>query len=883
MDGCPPVSMLREPIAQDHLALCSECREKLAALDLLDAPETADEAKALDRLTRDPAAVLAAVQLRAGRDGLRLRRRPSWAWAGAIAAAAAVVAAFVVARRPADPAEVLRDLQGPARPLEVALSDVPWQPYQPRRGPRAADFDRALGKLLDQKRPEAERALAMLYLLRGEPGDAARADQALAQAGDSAEAENDRGAAAFARGNLLSALDHFTRAKAHFNRGVTLEKLGLHARAQEAFAQAGPGPWASEPRPPPRAAPPPSGRREAYVALLAAGTPQELSSAEQRARDFPDLLALSRKLQPPELPEHAKLYALYRSLRDKAVSSADAREVEDFARLPRVQMDPLLWAPALQLVAYVHGARGEWRAVQKIDASIAGACRVRGCSMTNEAIALDELADGALRDGDYAAAARLQDRAESLLRTTGDPLPLAELHRKRASLLAEQNRHEEAAHAIAQALPELAAVATDARGIGALAAAALEAAQISKRDERFAEAELAEAALQIARLAGNRDLEVDALAMLARNAADRGEDARDRLRTGIARLTEAHHPAAPLWRLLGDAQLARGDAQGALASAEQGLASLSGDEWAGVQLHLVRARALRKLGRDPGADLAQALETAAKDPDFDESADLLGELALSARTADDLALPLDKLRAADLGVPSAGPGWSAKLPRGTCVDVIVGKVEKMAGVDCAETWTFASDFRAAPLQVTSLSRFLAPDPPQPRSALFVTAQTTGDVAAVATALPGADRELSSLRSFASVTELSGERATPDEALRLAPGRDLLHFAVHGFGFLQLAGEGGRLSARDIAQAKLPHARVVLSSCESDAPGPRGVAWAFARAGAAEIAAARGDVDDAAAARWSQAFYAALARGAPFAQAAREAEKDGSAARFVVLK
>ncbi len=108
--------------------------------------------------------------------------------------------------------------------------------------------------------------------------------------------------------------------------------------------------------------------------------------------------------------------------------------------------------------------------------------------------------------------------------------------------------------------------------------------------------------------------------------------------------------------------------------------------------------------------------------------------------------------------------------------------------------------------------------------------------------------------------------------------------MHGFGgaFLQLAGEGGRLAARDIARAHLaPQARVVLSACEAGAPGPRGVAWAFARAGAAVVAAPRGEIDDSAAARWSGKFYATLGRGKTFAQAAREARLDGP--RFVVVK
>jgi len=52
--------------------------------------------------------------------------------------------------------------------------------------------------------------------------------------------------------------------------------------------------------------------------------------------------------------------------------AAEVKEVEDFARF--VALDPALWAPALQLAAYLHAARGEWRAAQRYDASIASGC-----------------------------------------------------------------------------------------------------------------------------------------------------------------------------------------------------------------------------------------------------------------------------------------------------------------------------------------------------------------------------------------------------------------------------------------------------------------------------------------------------------------------------
>ena len=87
--------------------------------------------------------------------------------------------------------------------------------------------------------------------------------------------------------------------------------------------------------------------------------------------------------------------------------------------------------------------------------------------------------------------------------------------------------------------------------------------------------------------------------------------------------------------------------------------------------------------------------------------------------------------------------------------------------------------------------------------------------------------------------------------------------------------------REVAQLRLqPGARVVLSACRAGAPAPRGLAFAFARAGAAVVAAARDDVDDAAAARWSEKFYGALGRGLSFVRANRAAQDE---ARFLVVK
>ena len=51
----------------------------------------------------------------------------------------------------------------------------------------------------------------------------------------------------------------------------------------------------------------------------------------------------------------------------------------------------------------------------------------------------------------------------------------------------------------------------------------------------------------------------------------------------------------------------------------------------------------------------------------------------------------------------------------------------------------------------------------------------------------------------------------------------------------------------------------------------------------ELYSAREKVDDAAAAGWSERFYAALGRGLPFARAAREAGEGDRSPRFIVVK
>ena len=921
---------LKRGEGQAHLAQCEECRALREWLE----PESDEARAALDGATRSPAALLAAAQLRAGPGALKLRAGIPWR---AVAAVAAAVLLVVLLR----PREVAL-LDERARPLEVAFAEQPWAPYQPQRGaPDEARFDRALRRLLEAQEkgaPGASRKLAMLFLLRGGQGDAARADQALERAGAGPDVDNDRGVARFARGDFAAALEQFDRAlaadpahsSARFNRALALDRLGLGALAAAAFDALGDSAWGREGRERAarirsRAPAQPAGRGPIVRALLSAGTLAEVAAVQKQLGHLPagfgqDLSTLAARLArftPLQLDEHKRLFGVWAELRGRIVAGkAQPAEAEELSRLRAVVSDPVLWAPALQLAGYAHAARGEWRAAQRFDASLAQACPARGCPVETQAIALDELADLAARDADFASAHALQAKAEALFASVDAELQLAELHRKRAALLLEERRRDEAAESAQLAVRELSGQGGEARG--ALGLALLQAAEIAgTRGQPHAAAELGAGALQLARELGDAGLESSAAAVLA-ESEPRG--ARELLEREVRALEQAGQAAsaAALRAPLAEVLLKEGNAEGALAASSAGAAAWGSDQ---VRLALAHARALVELKRtdEARAELAAALRQTAQatrgaaDPAaaIPAAAFEAARVLASMQSGEAALLPLELLRSAMVGAAAAEPGWSAGLPDGACV-LGAGQLVRRGGSaplaaplgagaaatasadpaldGCAELWLFGADAPASwrgPLgTVTSLARLLAPEPPAPRGALFVSAQAAGDAAGAAVALPGAAQELAALRAQGQVIELSGARSTPELVQELSAAQPLLHFAVHGFdgaagGFLQLAGPQGRFGAHEISGLRLqPHARVVLSACEAAAPGPRGVAWAFARAGALEIAAAQGKVDDAAAARWSAKFYAALGRGLNFVRAAHEASPE---ANFTVLK
>ena len=995
----------REPAARAQILLhaegCTRCRPVVDALLAFNEPETIGERRDLQRFAAAPAEILQRTLRTPERSigtperGVGILRGRRWlAPAGGIAAVAA--AAAVLLWPAPDPESALTELQGGTRAQETAISDLPWARYEPRRG--AADdaaFDRPLRKLLEareQQRPGADRVLAMLFLLRGSAGDAARIDKALLAAAPGAAADNDRGVVLYARSDFEGALELFDRALAQdarhrwarFNRGLALERLGLRELAADAFDKLAddPSAWAKEAAERarrmrlPRTAPAPSTARLGVIrALVAAATPEDVARARALLDEVPaglvtDLVKLAAPVArqtSDELSRHGERWKRYLAVRERALrGGADPLEAEAFATSGEVTADPLLWAPALQLAGYVRQSRGEWRAAERFDAAIVRGCRRQPCAVENEAIALDELSDAASRGGDFAAAHELQDRAEALLAGVDAEVQLAELHRKRAALLASEGRRDEAAAAAGQAVRALLDAPDSPDGLAMRAMALEQAATIAwQRGHPRSAVELGQAALALARRGELGDVEVEAAINLAESSAalGQGPEARARLEAAIAWLEPSGHAnsVATLRSHLASLLESSGDAAAALAEAERGLAGAGSAAAADrVRLSLAHARALRRLDREPDAivelsatldDLAHVVRGAPNPAGVaragDEvAAELASALLHAGRPAEEVALPLDSLRAAMLAVEPLAQGWSRALAPGACVLAILpsnhatvaalisregaeGRVIEvggdalaalppaeqsatlLAGVErgcSAQLWIFAgapldrSDLSALPLGgkplglrlavgvASSLRRMLAPEE-HPENALLVRdAQVQGDAAGTAVALPSTAREAAALEAaLGPARGLSGPGATPEAVLAQAPAASLLHFAVHGFdgdegGSLTLSGPAGRLSGREIERLRLRRgARVVLSACEAAAPGPRGLPWAFARAGAVAVAAARGRVDDAAAARWAEVFYPALARGESFAQANREAVSDPRAAWFVVMK
>lgn len=180
--------------------------------------------------------------------------------------------------------------------------------------------------------------------------------------------------------------------------------------------------------------------------------------------------------------------------------------------------------------------------------------------------------------------------------------------------------------------------------------------------------------------------------------------------------------------------------------------------------------------------------------------------------------------------------------------------------------------------------------PAPRTggALLAVGRTTD---ATGRALPGAERELESLKDQFSRAELRmnrGDRALKDMTADLARW-DVLHFAAHaeavtgspwrsGFLLGRGAGDDAYLRASGVARMRLKARLAVLSGCQSagattlSGEGALGLASAFLCSGTASVVSTLWPVEDKVAEQFMTGFYGALARGSSVAAAVREAQR-----------
>ncbi len=1008
---------------ESHAAECADCRTTLAALGMLAEPERAEESAALDRLSpaSSPLAVRALQQVTTARQRARPGLSRRWSVGIAALATAASIALVLQTRRPE---RALENLALGERPLEAALSDLPYAPYQPQRSadhPGEELFERPLRQLLEAHERgsvRSARRLATLYLLRGGAGDALRAQRLLDAAGGDAESENARAVLLFAQGDLLGALEACERAlkadgqlvAARFNRALFLERLGLLAAAADGYAQlsqaAANAPWAAEAEARSmtlRAAlgkdgsDPSEKRRTSFLALLSASTQPEFERAWSELAALPGgtaplehLARTARTRSSEQLAAHAALFARYRALRAETRTGRGSADAVD-ALVADAALDPLTLVPALQFAAFQHGWQGQFRVAQELQLRALHVCAEAGCDPVSEGIAADELAEAAGRDGDFLSAHRLQSRAERLFHSAGATLQSGELEQKRAHLLLQEGRNDEAALAIATALRLLSPLQGDEATSATATAASIAAGIASSRHLVRAELELHQDAVALLSKAKASALTTQLTSAIALDSLTLGEsgEAALLLHAQLDRQLAAgdRSMAGRVRRTLAMLALAKGDGRAALENATAALADLTADgaglAWSDdlAETRTLRARALLAVEGSSGIEEAvrelrgavELAEKAARRSDDLEAQRRFAksgiepaiELALlevrAQRPAAELLAPLDDLHG--LIERRTAPGavardWSAHLPEKSCLLVLLPAEQSLVRLaftaaasvagelpisrtrlatlltsarasragdalpdpraptpaesalaaalfdslpaSCAAATTLwlmvespldAFDVTALALPeplstqaavglATSLAPLLEREPlwpPRPSLTLLIdAAQPRDEEGSLAAQLPAAGRERELLEAAlgAAPSELSGVALTPQALLARLPALDLLHASVHGLlapsGALQLSGELGRLSAQEISAARLPTgARVVLASCHA-APSESALAEAFLRAGALEVVAAAGAIDDAAAARWAATFYPALSRGRSFVEANHEA-------------
>lgn len=768
-----------------HLVGCSECRLTLAALSLLAHPESAEEGAALDRLSR-PGQM---GRLPVGSSGSSpanpsdtagpaprisaKRARPRWARVSSIAVGlAAAAAAVFIAVRPIDPAEILAEVQaqgpGGARPLELAFSDLPYAPYAPQRGNESSEarFDRPLRKLLEgneKSRPGSARMLATLYAVRRGAGDTQRAERLLAQAGSDADSENDRAVMLFGQGDLLAAIEAVDRAleknpkhrPARFNRGLLLARLGFETTAAEVFEQLGKddpsSPWAREAQtraaqlraPPMRNdVGPAEERRAVAIALLSAGTQVAVAAARAQLAKMPEGLvqdlshlcdALARYSED-KLAEHGKLFARYQTLRSETAAGHGGDGTAAVrALIHDADEDPLVLVPVLQLAAFRAYWRGELREEQELQLRVLHICKATGCDAVSEAIAADELAECAGRDGDFAEAHRLQDRAEALFVSVAAELQLGELQQKRANLFLDEGRLDDATRAAILALRTLAPLRARSAMAARSTAAACAGGISSARHLLRAELELHRGGLALLAGTDAADESASLTTAVAMDEADLGHyaDAKPLLKAELERQLTAGHKAqaaqvrataAALAEREGDWQTALGETTEALRSLGPDATGVGWNEWT-QRLRLSRAQALIAVN-GPGAVeearrelttvVANAVHEATTSLDSDAQLKLmragavagteLAALGVRANTpTPELLLPLDSLRgtAFHINAPTPSVHWEQGLPNGSCVVALLPAQSQLVRLAITNA---SSQAEAFPLSRTALAQ-----------------------------------------------------------------------------------------------------------------------------------------------------------------------------------
>jgi CHAT domain-containing protein len=159
------------------------------------------------------------------------------------------------------------------------------------------------------------------------------------------------------------------------------------------------------------------------------------------------------------------------------------------------------------------------------------------------------------------------------------------------------------------------------------------------------------------------------------------------------------------------------------------------------------------------------------------------------------------------------------------------------------------------------------------------------------ALPHAGEEIQQVRSHfigGRTTVVSRADAVPAVYKSSEPRNySTLHFAAHAESnerspldsaiILSPGAEGFKLYAREIMELPLTADLVTLSACRSagaktlSGEGPVGFAWAFFRAGAANVIASLWEVDDRSTAELMNRFYSAVDGGSSYAAALRQAK------------